>query len=59
MISINSELIPKRRIPLRVTPYGSENTLNMIEIPLQTMVNNQFWKAVLILVHSTKLFIDP
>jgi hypothetical protein len=59
MISINSESIPKRRIPLSVTPYGSENTPDMIETRLQSMINNQLWKAVLIPVHSTKLFVDP
>jgi hypothetical protein len=49
MISINSESIPKRRIPLSVTPYGSGNTPDMIETPLQSMINNQLWKSVLIL----------
>jgi hypothetical protein len=34
MISINSKSIPNHRIPLSVTPYGSGNTLDMIEMPL-------------------------
>jgi hypothetical protein len=59
MISINSESIPKHRIPLSVTPYELGNTPDMIETPLQSMIINLLWKAVMIPVHSMKLFVDP
>jgi hypothetical protein len=37
MTSSNSKFIPKRHIPLSVTPYGSRNTLDMIESTLWSM----------------------
>jgi hypothetical protein len=53
MISNNSKSIPKRHIPLSVTPRGLGNTSDMIETSLQSMINNQLWKGVLTPVHST------
>jgi hypothetical protein len=41
MIYNNSESIPKRHMPLSVTPYESGNTQDMIETPLQSMINSQ------------------
>jgi hypothetical protein len=36
-----AESIPKRHIPLSVTPYGSGNTPDMIGTFLQSMINNR------------------
>jgi hypothetical protein len=48
--------ITKHRIPLSVTSYESANTPDMIETPLQSMINNQLWKAVLVLIRLKRIY---